>query len=183
MSFIMPGFWYTLRVLLHQVFIVQSLKSWVWLWLFRGKTGTNVQFIHLHSCIAKAGRSIHWLCALQLHNAFAALLYLTNLCDFGAFMWHFSINTKRSALMGILQGSFWSCSKHSQHMFYHYIGNCCEQTPLGEWKRFPCLELATYRNIKIQNSYESWEKKGFLKAAVNRAVRLWECPSGRVLCA
>ena len=69
MSFIMPGFWYTLRVLLHQVFIVQSLKSWVWLWLFRGKTGTNVQFIHLHSCTPKAGRSIHWLCALQLHNA------------------------------------------------------------------------------------------------------------------
>ena len=27
MSFIMPGFWYTLRVLIHQVFTVQSLKA------------------------------------------------------------------------------------------------------------------------------------------------------------
>ena len=78
MSFIMPGFWYTLRVLLHQVFTVQSLKSWVWLWLFRGKTGTNVQFIH-------------WLCALTVCTSVAQCICSITISHQPLWFWRFYV--------------------------------------------------------------------------------------------
>ena len=117
---------------------------------------------------------VHFSCTMHLqHNYISPTsVILALLCDI------FQSTLREVHWWELLRGSFWSCSKHSQHMFYHYIGSCCEQKPVGEWKRFPCLELAAYRNIKIQNLYGSWEKKGFLKAAVNRAIRLWECLSG-----
>ena len=36
------------------------------------------------------------------------------------------------------------------------------------------------RELKIQSLYESREKRGFVKAAVSRAVRLRECPLGEL---
>ena len=45
-------------------------------------------------------------------------------------------------------------------------------------KRCPYLELAAYGNVKIQSLYESWEKRGFVKVAVTRAVLLRGCLLG-----
>ena len=47
-------------------------------------------------------------------------------------------------------------------------------------KRCLLLELATYGNVKVQSLYRSWERWGFVKVAVSRAVRLWECPLGEL---
>ena len=45
-------------------------------------------------------------------------------------------------------------------------------------KRCPYLELAAYGNVKIQSLYESWEKRGFVKVALTRAVLLRGCLLG-----
>ena len=41
-------------------------------------------------------------------------------------------------------------------------------------------ELAAYGNVKIQSLFGSWEKRGFLKVTVRRAVPLRECPLGKL---
>ena len=41
-------------------------------------------------------------------------------------------------------------------------------------------ELAAYRNVKIQSLYGSWEKWGFVKVAITRAVPFRERPFGEL---
>ena len=137
MSFIMPGFWYTLRVLIHQVFTVQSLKAGCGFDCSEEKLGLMYSSFIYIAALRKQVEAytdwVHFSCTMHLqHNYISPTsVILALLCDI-----FYSTQREVHNLMGILRGSFWSCSKHSQHMFYHYIGSCCEHTPLGEWKSF-----------------------------------------------
>ena len=42
------------------------------------------------------------------------------------------------------------------------------------------MELAAHENVKIRSLFGSWEKRGFVKVAVTRAVRSREGPLGEL---
>ena len=42
------------------------------------------------------------------------------------------------------------------------------------------MELAAHENVKIRSLFGSWEKRGFVKVAVARAVRSREGPLGEL---
>ena len=137
MSFIMPGFWYTLRVLLHQVFTVQSLKAGCGFDCSEEKLGLMYSsFIYiaaLRKQVEAYTDCVHFSCTMHLqHNYISPTsVILALLCDI-------FYSTQREVHWWEYSGDLFEAvqNTHSTCFITTLEASCCEQTPLGEWKSF-----------------------------------------------
>ena len=69
---------------------------------------------------------------------------------------------------------------HYKEVYKHNIMHISENAVKLSWadilstQKTKWLELATCRNLKIQSLYGSWEKQGFMKAAVSIKLSAYE---------